>query len=168
MAFVVMPSRNKIVQAAFAGLEAARRAEKKAASAPEGSFPKEAVVTSEPYRRLVATMPCKRCHVQGFSQAAHPPCTGKAIKQDDRLCVPLCTTRAGPNGAIEGCHPKADNYKLGDHAATMKLFDAWGIETRAEIRAADAWPKKLPLWEEKKPLVKARRARAAIKKGAAV
>lgn len=163
--FVVAPSRNKILQAAWAGHKAAQKAEGKAKpdEAPAGSIPKENPVRSEAYRRLVASMPCKQCHVQGYGQAAHPPPAGKAIKQDDRGCFSLCTTRAGPQGAIEGCHPKFDSYKLMPHDAAVKQAAIWGAETRAEIIAADEWPKKLPRIDEPRPAAKAKRKQGAKK-----
>ncbi len=184
MAFVIAPSRNPIVRAAFAGLRAAERAEKKASKAKPKSEaelkslahralhekakgtpgaakaarelmkalarPKENVVVSESYRRLVAMGACKNCGVQGFSQAAHEPPGGKGIKRDDRGCFPLCTTRAGPKGAIEGCHPQFDRYELFNHAKTHRMAKQWGAETRAEILDAGIWPKKVPKWPKGK------------------
>ncbi len=153
--FVVAPSRNRIVQDAFAGLAAAQLAEKKTASKKgakaEVAYPKDAALRSEPYRRLVASGPCKHCHVSGFSQAAHPPCNGKAIKQDDRECFALCSTRPGPKGAVQGCHEKFDQYKLFPHDKAMKKARQWAAETRAEIEDADLWPKKLARYPKGKP-----------------
>lgn len=106
--------------------------------------PKESVIEHEGYRRLVAARPCKRCGIQGLSQAAHPPPTGKAIKQDDRLCSPLCCTRT----RIDGCHVMLDRYRLGDHTATVTLALRWAAETRAEIIAEGQWPSGLERWSE--------------------
>jgi hypothetical protein len=150
LAFVIAPSRNPIVQGAWALMEAAARAEKKAskpAAKPEVARPKENVVQSEPYRRLVAAMPCRNCGVQGHSQAAHEPPSGKAIKQDDRGCFALCCTRAG---GIEGCHPRFDRYELFNHAKTHRMAKQWGAETRAEILDAGLWPKKVTKWPKGK------------------
>ncbi len=160
MSAVVAASRHKrsIVAQAYdlmakadkAGKAKAKIAKKSNLAIPQLALPKDNAVRSEPYRRLVASIPCKQCQVSGHSQAAHPPCNGKAIKQDDRECFPLCTTRAGPKGAIEGCHPKFDQYKLYPHDKAVKKARQWAAETRAEIEDADLWPKKLPKWKDKK------------------
>lgn len=142
MAFVVAPSRNPIIQAAWAGLEAQRRGDAKASKAvgkPEVAHPKENAVQSEPYRRLVAARPCINCNVHGFSQAAHPPPTGKGRKEDDRLTFSLCCTRPG----VTGCHVEFDQRRLIPPAKMRTQAAKWGKETRAAIRAEGAWPKRL-------------------------
>lgn len=106
--------------------------------------PKENAVYSEPYRRLVAAMPCRYCGVQGYSQAAHPPPTAKGRKEDDRTTFALCSTRPG----VLGCHVAFDQYKLFHRADVDVMANRWGTETRAEILAAGQWPKNLPLWDE--------------------
>lgn len=73
--------------------------------APSGdvvvSRPKDAPIRSEPYRRLVASLPCAECGIEGYSQAAHAEQgKGLAIKSCDLTCVPLC----GPRPGILGCH----------------------------------------------------------------
>jgi hypothetical protein len=143
MAFVVAPSRNKIVQAAFAGLERERRAEKKASKSvekPEVAHPKDDIVRSEAYRRLVAARPCKNCGRHKRSQAAHVPPEGKGIKVDDRETFPLCCD--GPR--YKGCHPKFDQYELMPRDKAVKQGRKWAAETRAEIQAEGLWPKNLP------------------------
>jgi hypothetical protein len=97
---------------------------------------KEAPVRSEPYRRLVAARPCKNCGRIGRSQAAHPPPTGKAIKQDDRLCFPLCADEL----ARAGCHPRFDQYVLFPYEQAIQVAKQWGAETRAEIVHDGDWP----------------------------
>ena len=65
------------------------------------SVPKDAPIRSEPYRRLVASLPCAECGGDGYSQAAHAEQgKGLAIKSCDLTCVPLC----GPRFGIPGCH----------------------------------------------------------------
>lgn len=73
-------------------------------------------VRSEPYRRLVAALPCILCGEWGSSQAAHPNSSGlilgfagkaKALKADDRLCFPL-----GHEGAC-GHHRLWDTWHYG-------------------------------------------------------
>jgi hypothetical protein len=100
--------------------------------APQLAHPKESVWRSEPYRRLVARLPCKNCQVHDRSQAAHIPPDGKGIKVDDRLTFPLCTLTTGK----PGCHEKFDNYKLGDRAWAVKQGEKWAAETRAELLAS--------------------------------
>jgi len=65
------------------------------------SFLKVPKVRSEPYRRYIASLPCYRCGVHGYSQAAHAD-EGKGIglKTDDLTCYPLC----GPRLRDPGCH----------------------------------------------------------------
>lgn len=106
--------------------------------------PKESAIEHEGYRRLVASLPCVRCNIAGYSQAAHPPATGKGIKQDDRLAVPLCCARPG----IPGCHFLNDQYKLRAHAETVAYVKEMARQVRAVILNSGAWPRDLPKWEE--------------------
>lgn len=107
--------------------------------------PKEDVVRSEPYRRLVAAMPCKACGIQGYSQAAHLPPDGKGMKQDDRLIFALCCARVG----IAGCHADYDQYRMFTRPVAMTVGAAWAADTRRQIIAAGLWPKNLPNYEQK-------------------
>lgn len=141
--FVVGPSRKPEFWAAVARHGKAEGKTSKAKAKAEVAHPKQDAVRSEPYRRLVALQPCRNCHIQGWSQAAHPPPSGKAIKEDDLDCFALCTTRPGPKGAVEGCHPKFDSYQLFPHDKAVKKAKQWAAETRADIFAADLMPKKL-------------------------
>ena len=104
---------------------------------------KEDATRSEPYRRLVALLPCKVCGVDGYSQAAHPN-TGKGagIKTDDRQCFPLCCDRPG----VQGCHPKFDQGALFDKATRQRLEKDWGVDTRRTIDNLGLWPANLPKW----------------------
>lgn len=84
---------------------------------PRGSYganevnapqPKREPVRNEAYRRWVATLPCIRCGVIGYSQAAHPnQGRGLGQKADDTDCFPLCCTRPG----ILGCHAEFDQLR---------------------------------------------------------
>ena len=105
-------------------------------------FPKTPALRSEPYRRLIAQMPCKSCGIQGYSQAAHLPPEGKALKQDDRQIFALCATRVG----IPGCHAQFDQYKMFTREQAMTVGRAWAADTRRQIEAMGAWPKNLPKW----------------------
>jgi hypothetical protein len=104
------------------------------------SIPKAAPVRSEAYRRLVAALPCASCRIEGNSQAAHPPPTGKGIKESDLDCFPLCRTRPG----IEGCHSDFDKYRLVPKADMRSLAGHWAADTRRLVKEAGAWPKALP------------------------
>lgn len=100
------------------------------------ALPKESPVRSESYRRLVAMLPCVFCGIVGYSQAAHPPPTGKGIKEDDRECFPLCCTRPG----ITGCHVEFDQYRLIPKAEMRDTAAYWGGNTREIILLSGHWP----------------------------
>lgn len=103
--------------------------------------PKQGAIEHEGYRRLVAQGPCMWCSIQGYSQAAHPPPTGKGIKEDDRECFPLCCTRPG----ITGCHVEFDQYRLVPAQDMRAMAARWAEQTRASIISAGLWPKGLPM-----------------------
>lgn len=110
---------------------------------PAMMFPKESAVRSEPYRRLVAGLPCRNCGIQGYSQAAHLPPDGKAIKQDDRLIFALCCDRLG----VHGCHYNYDQYILFPKRDARIVGEAWAADTRRQIEAMGNWPKNLPKYK---------------------
>ena len=124
--------------------------------------PKEDPIRSEPYRRLVAMLPCANCGIEDQSQAAHPPPTGKGIKEDDRMCFPLCCTRPDK----QGCHALFDQYKLIPKALMRDCAADWAAETRDTIEGNGMWPRGLPIYTTNKHVTQARRAQAAIKIGA--
>lgn len=67
--------------------------------------PKQMLERNEPYRRYVASKPCFKCGIEGYSQAAHPNfLKALGMKTDDRLVFPLCCTRPG----VVGCHVELD------------------------------------------------------------
>lgn len=103
-------------------------------------FPKHSAIRSEPYRRLVAQLPCKSCGIQGYSQAAHVPTEAKGMKQDDREIFALCCTRIG----ITGCHADFDQYRMFPSDQARIVGRAWAADTRRQIEAMGAWPKSLP------------------------
>lgn len=98
-------------------------------------------VRSEAYRRLVAALPCIRCGIAGYSQAAHPN-TGKGAgsKTDDRLCFPLCAPRLGE----PGCHSRFDQGALYTKGVRRAIEVEWSKETQRKITEAGAWPPGLP------------------------
>lgn len=69
--------------------------------------PKVHKVRSEPYRRYVASLPCYRCGIHGYSQAAHADeGKGMGLKTDDLTCYPLCGPHyfASTGEITAGCH----------------------------------------------------------------
>lgn len=108
------------------------------------AFPKQSAIRSEPYRRLVAAMPCKACGIQDYSQAAHVPPDGKGIKQDDREIFALCSTRVG----ITGCHVEFDQFRMFPKRQAVAVGKAWAADTRRQIESEGKWPKNLPKWSE--------------------
>jgi hypothetical protein len=100
---------------------------------------------SEPYRRLVAAMPCAYCRREKHSQHAHTNANkGKGIKNDDRDAMPLCADGYG----LPGCHTLFDLYRLipGGREAHVAQGAVWSAQTRAQIEASGQWPKNLPKW----------------------
>lgn len=104
--------------------------------------PKEAPVRSEAYRRLVASLPCIHCGIQGFSQHAHAN-TGKGagIKTDDRRGFPLCCARPGE----VGCHAKFDQGALFLKADRREIEQVWIEGTARTIFNNGEWPARVPL-----------------------
>ena len=108
------------------------------------SFQKQNAIRSEAYRRLVAAMPCKKCGIQGYSQAAHVPPDGRGIKQDDRLTFALCCVRVG----IPGCHQDYDQWRMFPREIAVTVGHAWAADTRRYFEARGKWPKSLPKWKD--------------------
>lgn len=106
--------------------------------------PKQNAIESEPYRRLVAVLPCAYCGIAELSQAAHPPPTGKGIKEDDRECFPMCCTRPG----IPGCHVLFDQMKLMPRSAMRDFAARAGADTRDTIDGNGQWPNNLQRMDE--------------------
>lgn len=117
------------------------------------TLPKEELFRSEPYRRAVAALPCINCHIEGYSQAAHPPPTAKGRKECDRLIFPLCCTRPGAGGElVPGCHADFDQYRLVPASDVRALAASWGAQTRKTIRDAGKWPASIPHMEAQNEL----------------
>ena len=94
--------------------------------------PKLVPVRDEAYRRLVAAMPCIRCGISGYSQAAHPN-TGKGAgtKTDDTMCFPLCADRPG----VRGCHSLFDSGAMYCKEERRALEKDWSARTFETINA---------------------------------
>lgn len=106
-----------------------------AAAAPKAEYQR-----SEPYRRLVAGLPCIRCGIHGHSQAAHPPPTGKGIKECDSLVFPLCCTRPG----VIGCHADFDAMRMIPRDQMREQAATWARQTQRVVINAGMWPTGLP------------------------
>lgn len=108
------------------------------------AFPKTLAFRSEPYRRLVAALPCIHCGRPGPSQAAHPSTgRGGAMKTDDRLCFPLCAPRLGE----PGCHARFDQGALFTKAERRAQEIEWSRETIALLQSLGRWPAGMPVPE---------------------
>lgn len=107
--------------------------------------PKADLVRSEPYRRLVAKLPCIHCGIVGHSQAAHAD-EGKGghIKSSDLTCYPAC----GPRTGVIGCHTLIGSTGAYTRDERRTLEVEYGIRTRQMIRKAGNWPKNIPHLEE--------------------
>ena len=103
--------------------------------------PKENPVRSEAYRRLVAALDCVNCGVWGYTQAAHPPPTGKGIKESDLECFPLCAARPG----VVGCHAEYDQGRIAPRVMMRDLAEAWSEQTQNIIKANGDWRKEWDL-----------------------
>ena len=77
------------------------------------SYFKTPLFRSERFRRLVTTLPCQQCGIEG-TQAAHRN-EGKsmALKTSDALCVSLCVT----------CHAYLDQGKDMDKTERRAFWD---------------------------------------------
>ena len=132
------PDRLRTMPAVTPG---AFRAPQPVAIAPAAPITKDNPVRSQRYLRVVASLPCIACGIQGYSQAAHLPPEAKGMKQSDLLTFPLCCTRVG----IPGCHQDYDQYRLFPREAAMTVGRAWAADTQRRIHAMGIWPKALPL-----------------------
>lgn len=116
------------------------------------AVPKDDAIEYEPYRRLVATLPCAYCGIEGYSQHAHEnENKGKGLKLDDRRAMALCCTRPG----VEGCHVPFDQYRLlpGGRAAHVEKGKLWSAQTRQQLRREGRWPPRLPYLPGEEELV---------------
>ena len=127
------PDRVRSVPAVTPG---AFRAPQLVATAPATPIAKDNPVRSQQYLRVVASLPCIACGIQGYSQAAHLPPEAKGMKQSDLLTFPLCCTRVG----IPGCHQDYDQYRLFPRDAAMTVGRAWAADTQRRIHSMGLWP----------------------------
>lgn len=93
-------------------------------------IPKAAPVRSEPYRRVVATLPCAICGVHGYSQAAHAnQGKGMGMKACDLTCFPAC----GPRPGMQGCHTALDQGALFMKAVRREMEPIWAADTMRRL-----------------------------------
>jgi hypothetical protein len=98
---------------------------------------KAALVRSETYRRLVASLPCVICGMPWYSQAAHgSEGKGMGIKACDLTCFPAC----GPRPGAQGCHAALDQGALFPKAARRQLEPAWAADTQRRLLAMGLVP----------------------------
>lgn len=173
MVTLVRPSpRRSIASLAWELHDAIQKKERQAAEpAKPLAVAKADLVRSEPYRRLVAAGACEHCGISGYSQAAHLPPEGKAIKVTDLDTFALCTVHPGPGGdVIEGCHKRFDNYELFPREAIGAVARKWIKNTQRRVLATGKWPKAVPVpaWLEKKNGKKTQSPDAAAAGGPAV
>lgn len=102
--------------------------------------PKVKPERDEAYRRLVASLPCDYCGLDGYSQCAHPN-TGKGVgtKADDKRSFPLCADRPGQ----AGCHSRFDQGALMAKAERRAYEEAAMQRTHSKLRDLCVWPDKL-------------------------
>lgn len=103
------------------------------------------VLRSLEHRQNVANLPCVKCGIAGFSQAAHPNFDkGLSLKVCDSLTFPLCCDRPG----VRGCHSHHDQ-------GGMPRAERWGLEwhyadsTRAELLRFNLWPRSVEAYYQK-------------------
>lgn len=97
--------------------------------------PKDSLLRADAYLRLVASLSCAWCGIEGYSQAAHSN-FGKALgqKTSDATAMPLCADRPG----ITGCHSLLDQGGVLTREQRRELEALWGNQTRMKLRALAA------------------------------
>lgn len=99
--------------------------------------PKGNPLQHQGYMNLVRGMACKHCHRPPRSEFCHSDeGKGTGIKSDCRLGWPGC----------KACHTLIGTDRIYPKAERREIEARFSRETRAEIRAAGLWPKRLPLW----------------------
>jgi len=94
------------------------------------------LLRNEQHRKNVAALPCARCGIVGFSQAAHANATkGGGIKTCDSLTFPLCCDRPG----VRGCHNQHDQG--GIYTREERVLKEWEYAdwARAELIRRGLW-----------------------------
>lgn len=98
---------------------------------PERSF------RSVEHRQAVASLPCARCGIVGFSQAAHANAgKGLGLKTSDALTFPLCCSRPG----VVGCHVLHDQGGIYTRQERARVEWESVDATRATLIRQNKWP----------------------------
>lgn len=135
------PERERAPQPLYRLARPCEAAQVSAAAVP---VPKAAPVRSETYRRLVASLPCLMCGIEGFSQHAHGNSgKGMALKTCDLFAFPLCSDRPGQRG----CHSQLDQGALFAKEARREVEQEWARRTVLFLIGAGRWPAGLPVPE---------------------
>lgn len=95
------------------------------------------LLRSEEHRKNVAALPCAKCRIVGFSQAAHANFDkAGALKNCDSLTFPLCCDRPG----VRGCHSLHDQG--GIYTKEERPLREWEHidATRAALIRQNKWP----------------------------
>ncbi len=129
--------RGALLRCIEAGTYAARPA-RMAVIVARPAIPKGERIEDEPYRRWTATLPCFKCGIHGYSQAAHPnQGRGKGQKASDRDVFPLCCTRP----LIVGCHVEHDQL-IGMTLDERRAAELDYIARMKPLAAAAGWTEK--------------------------
>lgn len=95
---------------------------------------------SDKYRRLVASMPCISCGIEGRTQAAHLNLIelgkGRGTKVSDAFCIPLCADTFG----ARGCHSRLDQGGIYDRQTAAALQWRWLQDFRTNMQRRRLWP----------------------------
>lgn len=95
------------------------------------------LLRSAAHRQNVAGLPCAKCGIVGFSQAAHANATkGGSLKTCDSLTFPLCCDRPG----VRGCHGLHDQGAIYAHQERVRVEWEYVDGTRAELIRKNKWP----------------------------
>ena len=99
-------------------------------------IPKAQPLRSEEYRRLVASLPCVLCKIEGYSNACHSDdgSKGCGTKSSDATCYPGCVSRPG----IVGCHERIGTLRELRKDQRRELEALWANQTRMKLRAMAA------------------------------
>lgn len=106
--------------------------------------PKEEVIRSAKYRRIVASYPCIQCGAVGRSQAAHAGSwAGKAgaRKATDLALFALCADEPGRRG----CHSLWDQGGLVPKEQRPDIERRWVQEQIRRVIRDKRWPADLPM-----------------------
>lgn len=101
-------------------------------------IPKHNYIRSKKLLKLVATLECQSCGVEGMVQAAHTNWgggKGRGIKADDNLVAALCLR----------CHYEIDQ---GVHLSKAERQEKWQhahVATVAKLCDLGLWPKDVPI-----------------------